>query len=115
MELVVEGGGLYQNWMPLAARLAYLGKTGDWSSIGWSANKAGANWHHKGGVFTMNPSASAAKTTSIVVFLGGCTETELAAVRSMSTRDHQFLVVTTGMISARSFIQGFGMLYDGGK
>jgi len=38
-------------------------------------------------------------------------ESEVAAVRALSTPTHKVIVVTTGMISTRSFVGSFGMDY----
>jgi len=107
-----EGGGVYASWDPLACILADRGLQGEWNSIGRNISKAGPSWHHKGAPFSMNPRHSDGKTCSLVVFLGGCTESELAAIRGLSTDEHRFLVVTTGMISSTSFISAFRVDYE---
>ncbi|KIR34577.1 ATP-binding protein [Cryptococcus deuterogattii MMRL2647] len=49
-------------------------------------------------------------TTTVVFFLGGCTYTEISALRWMSkqTTGRRFLVATTGIINGNSLIEGFG-------
>ena len=103
-----------RGWLPLVSRLVEIGLKGKWGEIGRAINKAGENWHHKGSPFTINPSlrGDTPRTCSIVVFLGGCMESEVAAVRALSTKDHKVIVVTTGMISSRSFVGAFGMQYE---
>ncbi|OXG80851.1 ATP-binding protein [Cryptococcus neoformans Gb118] len=49
-------------------------------------------------------------TTTVVFFLGGCTYTEISALRWMSnqTTGRRFLVATTGIINGNSLIESFG-------
>ncbi|KAL7424845.1 Vacuolar protein-sorting-associated protein 33 [Cryptotrichosporon argae] len=57
-----------------------------------------------------DPSSAAATTTTIVFFLGGCTYTEIAALRWMSkqTMGRRFVVATTGIINGTSLLESFG-------
>ncbi len=50
---------------------------------------------------TYNPTESTSTKTTIVFFLGGCTYTEIAALRFMAkqTKGRKFLILTTGMIN----------------
>ncbi|GFZ50066.1 hypothetical protein JCM24511_07819 [Saitozyma sp. JCM 24511] len=54
-------------------------------------------------------SQDATKTT-VVFFLGGCTYTEIAALRWMSrqTRGRRFLIATTGIINGTTLLESFG-------
>jgi len=47
-------------------------------------------------------------STTIVFFLGGCTYTEIAALRWMGRRNQgrKFLIATTGIVSGASIIEG---------
>ncbi|KAK1923713.1 Sec1-like protein [Papiliotrema laurentii] len=49
-------------------------------------------------------------TTTVVFFLGGCTFTEIAALRWMAaqTRGRKFVIATTGIITGSSVIDSFG-------
>ncbi|ODO00685.1 ATP-binding protein [Cryptococcus wingfieldii CBS 7118] len=49
-------------------------------------------------------------TTTVVFFLGGCTYTEIAALRWMAkqAKGRKFLIATTGIITGNSLIEGFG-------
>ncbi|WWD20164.1 hypothetical protein CI109_104640 [Kwoniella shandongensis] len=48
--------------------------------------------------------------TTVVFFLGGCTYTEIAALRWMSkqTKGRRFLIATTGIINGNSLVESFG-------
>ncbi|KAK4687121.1 vacuolar protein sorting-associated protein 33A, partial [Tremellales sp. Uapishka_1] len=48
--------------------------------------------------------------TTVVFFLGGCTFTEIAALRWMSkqTKGRRFLIATTGIINGSSLVESFG-------
>jgi len=54
------------------------------------------------------PGAPRATTTTMVFFLGGCTYTEIAAIRWMTrhNRGRRFLIATTGIINGSSFLEG---------
>ncbi|ORY34875.1 putative ATP binding protein [Naematelia encephala] len=49
-------------------------------------------------------------TTTVVFFLGGCTYTEIAALRWMSkqTKGRRFLIATTGIINGTTLLESFG-------
>ncbi|WRT69548.1 uncharacterized protein IL334_006535 [Kwoniella shivajii] len=49
-------------------------------------------------------------TTTVVFFLGGCTFTEIAALRWMSrkTKGRRFLIATTGIINGNTLMESFG-------
>jgi len=66
-----------RGWLPLSSRIVEIGLKGRWGDIGRGINKAGENWHHKGSPFSMNPSLTTPRTCSLVVFLGGCMESEV--------------------------------------
>jgi len=60
------------------------------------------------GVSTTLPSAWKERTsTTVVFFLGGCTYTEIAALRwaGSQTQGRKFLIATTGMVSGGSMIE----------
>ncbi|KAK0456146.1 Sec1-like protein [Armillaria borealis] len=57
-------------------------------------------------------------TTTVVFFLGGCTYTEIAALRwvGRQNRGRRFLIATTGIVSASSIIDGIaGIRKTGGS
>ncbi|KAK0208669.1 Sec1-like protein [Desarmillaria ectypa] len=57
-------------------------------------------------------------TTTVVFFLGGCTYTEIAALRwvGRQNRGRKFLIATTGIVSASSIIDGIaGIRNTGGS
>ncbi|CAD6566491.1 MAG: hypothetical protein TREMPRED_002655 [Tremellales sp. Tagirdzhanova-0007] len=57
------------------------------------------------------PSAIPDRTmTTVVFFLGGCTYTEISALRwmSMQTRGRKFLITTTGIINGTSLLESMG-------
>ncbi|KAF9567845.1 Sec1-like protein [Agrocybe pediades] len=57
-------------------------------------------------------SSREASTTTVVFFLGGCTYTEIAAIRwvSRQNKGRKFLIATTGIISGASIIDGLSGL-----
>ncbi|CAA7268102.1 unnamed protein product [Cyclocybe aegerita] len=60
------------------------------------------------GATTAGSSRQIATTTTVVLFLGGCTYTEIAALRwvGRQNRGRNFLIATTGIISGSSIIEG---------
>jgi len=66
------------------------------------------------------PQSSEKSTTTVVFFLGGCTYTEIAAIRwvGRQSKGRKFLIATTGMISGASIIDsisGVGTSAGGSK
>jgi len=55
------------------------------------------------------PTSASSKTSSLVVFVGGCTQSEVTAMRKMSSSQHTIVVVTTSMLSSHSFIDAYNM------
>lgn len=73
--------------------------------------------HHEDGVSGLpTPSSTTAfreqTTTSVVFFLGGCTHTEIAALRwvARQNRGRNFLIATTGIISGRGLVDGIAFV-----
>jgi len=66
--------------------------------------KAGKTWRAQVAISGAPPPEGAAKKTHLVVFVGGCTVSEVAAVRALSTETNRYVVVTTGIITGDSFI-----------
>jgi len=119
----------YLQWYPLAARIASLVSQGKWSHELKQIQQAGECWafvpeypegHTRGGSCrgsrcTQSPEMEKAPNTqnglreTLVVFIGGCTESEIAAVRALSNDEERFVILTTGVITGHSFIESFQM------
>lgn len=64
-----------------------------------------------GASYDKGPSGGSARTTgtSLVFFLGGCTSTEIAALRWMSALGgRRFVVATTGLVNGSTLLESFG-------
>ena len=60
----------------------------------------------------MSKSGEASEVTHLVVFVGGCTWSEIAAVRALTTPKRRFVILTTGLITGRSLIGGLKMGWE---
>jgi len=99
----------YLQWYPFSARLLELISEGRWSERAADINKAGECWESLDRDVPARESVDHTGATqcreTLVVFAGGCTLSEIAAVRALSTPSDRFVVVTTGIITGLSFME----------
>jgi len=76
------------DWRPAAARIVEIASTkGEWEKESNALHKAGETW----GYLEEGEVLDCAERCTLVVLLGGATESEIAGIRAMSTEDHTYL------------------------
>ena len=70
-----------------------------------SLNAVGVNAYKHDAAVSARPNASAVPNTAVVVFLGGCTHTEVNALRFIGRQlGYRFVVVTTAVVTAHDVL-----------
>jgi hypothetical protein len=97
-------GYVHSGYAPLSVRI--IEHLNDWDKV---ARYFGGTEHDKfiGKVDQPNAVANMAggnKKNHLVYFIGGCTFAELSAIKSQKNKDERFVVATSKLINANSFL-----------